>query len=269
MQEAYTTVSPLAKYSLQEGSSEGSSKSRSYTKGENSSSSNSHSKTEGSSKGTNTSYGTSKTNGSSSGSSSSSNGSNKGGGESKGTSFSKSDSISSSKGESHSVSKQNGSNSSTSKTYSREYLNKSAGEWIKYCDEVIFPRLDYGKGKGVFLSAVYVLSKKKSALIKLENTALALYSGKQGNKVPLRSNKLDASDREAVRNYQLPKGHFSKEITEDEKLARAMLSQPVSCKENFALCNWITTNELSMLAGLPQKEIIGMRLREEVEFGLN
>ena len=186
LQEAYTTVSPLAKYSLQEGSSEGSSKSSSYTKGENSGSSNSHSKTEGSSKGTNTSYGTSKTNGSSSGSSSSSTGSNKGGGESKGTSFSEGYSTSSNKGESHSFSEQNGSNSSTSKTYSREYLNKSAGEWIKYCDEVIFPRLDYGKGKGVFLSAVYVLSKKKSALIKLENTALALYSGKQGNKVPLR-----------------------------------------------------------------------------------
>lgn len=277
LQEAYTTVSPLAKYSLQEGSSEGSSKSSSYTKGENSSSSSSHSTSEGKSdstaNATSTNKGTSKSNTSGDSSDSRTNGTSNGSSESKtttyGTNSSKSDSSSSSKGESWSVSEQDGSNSSTSKTYSREYLNKSAGEWIKYCDEVIFPRLDYGKGKGVFLSAVYVLSKKKSALIKLENTALALYSGKQGNKVPLRSNKLDASDREAVRNYQLPKGHFSKEITEDEKLARAMLSQPVSCKENFALCNWITTNELSMLAGLPQKEVIGMRLREEVEFGLN
>ena len=269
LQEAYTTVSPLAKYSLQEGSSEGSSKSRSYTQGENSSSSNSHSETKG--KSDSTAFGNSTNNGTTTGSST--NGTSNGSSESEtktyGTNSSKSDSSSSSEGKSYSVSEQDGSNSSTSKTYSREYLNKSAGEWIKYCDEVIFPRLDYGKGKGVFLSAVYVLSKKKSALIKLENTALALYSGKQGNKVPLRSNKLDASDREAVRNYQLPKGHFSKEITEDEKLARAMLSQPVSCKENFALCNWITTNELSMLAGLPQKEVIGMRLREEVEFGLN
>ena len=148
-------------------------------------------------------------------------------------------------------------------------MNKKAGEWIKYCDEVIFPRLDYGKGKGIFLSAIYVLTKNKPALIKLENTALALYSGKQGNKVPLRSNKLDASDRAAVKNYQLPRGHFAKAISEEEKLARAMLSQPVECSRDFALCNWITTNELSMLAGLPQKEVIGMRLREEVEFGLN
>ena len=281
LQEAYTTVSPLAKYSLQEGSSEGKSKSKSWTKGENSSSSVSQSKSTGEnkgwSKGISTNNSVSTTTSSSSGGSSSSTSSSKqsstGGGESKGesggTNSSSSDSTSSTKGDSHSVSDQEGTNSSTSKTYSREYLNKKAGEWIKYCDEVIFPRLDYGKGKGIFLSAIYVLTKNKPALIKLENTALALYSGKQGNKVPLRSNKLDASDRAAVKNYQLPRGHFAKAISEEEKLARAMLSQPVDCSRDFALCNWITTNELSMLAGLPQKEVIGMRLREEVEFGLN
>jgi hypothetical protein len=51
LQEAYTTVSPLAKYSLQEGSSEGTSKSKSWTKGENSSSSVSQSKSTGENKG--------------------------------------------------------------------------------------------------------------------------------------------------------------------------------------------------------------------------
>lgn len=273
LQEAYTTVSPLAKYSLQEGSSEGKSKSKSWTKGENSSSSVSQSKSTGENKGWSKEKNTGTSSSNTTGSTNSSTQTSTSGGESKsesgGTNSSSSDSISSTKGDSHSVSDQEGTNSSTSKTYSREYLNKKAGEWIKYCDEVIFPRLDYGKGKGIFLSAIYVLTKNKPALIKLENTALALYSGKQGNKVPLRSNKLDASDRAAVKNYQLPRGHFVKTISEEEKLARAMLSQPVDCSRDFALCNWITTNELSMLAGLPQKEVIGMRLREEVEFGLN
>lgn len=273
LQEAYTTVSPLAKYSLQEGSSEGKSKSKSWTKGENSSSSVSQSKSTGENKGWSKEKNTGTSSSNTTGSTNSSTQTSTSGGESKsesgGTNSSSSDSISSTKGDSHSVSDQEGTNSSTSKTYSREYLNKKAGEWIKYCDEGIFPRLDYGKGKGIFLSAIYVLTKNKPALIKLENTALALYSGKQGNKVPLRSNKLDASDRAAVKNYQLPRGHFAKTISEEEKLARAMLSQPVDCSRDFALCNWITTNELSMLAGLPQKEVIGMRLREEVEFGLN
>ena len=33
--------------------------------------------------------------------------------------------------------------------------------------------------------------------------------------------------------------------------------------------NWISSNELSLIAGLPQKEVVGLGLREEVQFGLN
>lgn len=35
------------------------------------------------------------------------------------------------------------------------------------------------------------------------------------------------------------------------------------------LGNWISSNELSLIAGLPQKEVVGLGLREEVQFGLN
>lgn len=285
LQEAYTTVSPLAKYSLQKSSSQGTSTSKSITDGTNSSSTSGHSESKGSnhsdskntSTDTNVSSGTSTTNTTETDSGSTANASTHDNGQSKstgtsrsdGTNSSKTDSTSSTKGDSYSESKQEGENSSSSETLSYEYMDKKPGEWLKYCDDVIFPRLDYGKGKGIFLSAIYVLAKNKPALIKLENTALALYSGKQGNKVPLRSNQLDASDRRAVQNYQLPRGHFTLAISEEERLARAMLSQFVDRCGDFALCNWITTNELSMLAGLPQKEVIGMRLREEVEFGLN
>ena len=34
-------------------------------------------------------------------------------------------------------------------------------------------------------------------------------------------------------------------------------------------CNWMSVRELALMAGLPQKEVIGVRLKEEVEFGLN
>ncbi len=286
LQDAYNDLNPIAKFSLQEGSSEGTSKSRTMTKGESSSSTSGSSQTGGSNEsethGTNSSKGRSETKGtnSSSGSSSSSSGkndsksTNESGGrsDSKTTGKSNSATTSSSKtvGDSHSIGDQEGVNKSSSKTLSREYLNKNASEWIKYCDEVILPRLDYGKGKGIFLSAFYVLAKKKTALIKLENTALALYSGKQGNRVPLRTFSINGKENtDSLFNYQLPRGHFAQTATEDEKKARSLLSQVVERKKDFPLCNWMTTNELSMLAGLPQKEIIGMRLREEVEFGLN
>ena len=286
LQHAYNALSPVAKYSLQEGTSTGKSSSRTMTKGESESVTSGNSKAEGSNKtithGTTSNQGTQDTEGtnSSSGGSSSSSGKTKskavtksgGTSDSTATANSKTLTTNSSKttGGNHSISDQEGKNESSSQTYSREYLNKSAGEWIKYCDDVIFPRLDYGKGKGIFLSSFYVLAKKKTALIKLENTALSLYSGKQGNRVPLRAFHVEEpTNRISIFNYQLPMGKFKGNAAEDKKNARAMLSQMIECKKTFPLCNWMTTNELSMLAGLPQKEIIGMRLREEVEFGLN
>ena len=50
---------------------------------------------------------------------------------------------------------------------------------LKYCDEVLFPRLDYGRGKGLYMSAFYVMSSDNEYVqTRLENTTLALYSGK-------------------------------------------------------------------------------------------
>ncbi len=37
----------------------------------------------------------------------------------------------------------------------------------------------------------------------------------------------------------------------------------------YNMLNWFSTRELSVIASLPQKEVIGLRLKEEVEFGLN
>ncbi len=35
----------------------------------------------------------------------------------------------------------------------------------------------------------------------------------------------------------------------------------------YNMINWFSTRELSVIASLPQKEVIGLRLKEEVEFG--
>ena len=68
---------------------------------------------------------------------------------------------------------------------------------------------------------------------------------------------------------QIPTGRVSRTPADAELLARSILSQNAVPNVDFSLGNWITTNELSMIAGLPRKEVVGLRLREEVEFGLN
>jgi len=37
----------------------------------------------------------------------------------------------------------------------------------------------------------------------------------------------------------------------------------------YNMIDWFSTKELSVIASLPQKEVVGLRLKEEVEFGLN
>ncbi len=162
--------------------------------------------------------------------------------------------------------KTTGSSSSTG----YEFSNKEAQEWLKYIDDVILKRIDYGKGKGMYISAISLFTMRRDSMIKLKNTVTALFSGESGNKVPLRNNTLlpDGKKKKVLQNFQIPVGQFVHPISENEVYTRTALSQYVTQERAF-LGNWFSVNELSIIAGLPQKEIVGLSLREEVEFGLN
>ena len=158
----------------------------------------------------------------------------------------------------------------TSKNTSYEFTNKEAQEWLKYIDEVLLKRLDYGKGKGIYVATISLFTMKEANMIKLENTVTSLFSGDSGNKVPLRKLTLDKKGQRQVvlRNFQIPIATFIHNISENEVYTRTVLSQYTTDTRAF-LGNWFSVNELSIIAGLPQKEIVGLALREEVEFGLN
>lgn len=179
--DLYSKIVPLSKESVQEGKTTNSGESEGKTDSENESWGKSYSKsynesinisdgsthTEGTGDSKSVNLGTSVTeNGSSK-----SNGRNKSGTE--GVSTNKSDSRShneatttgggntegksSSKGtgKSTSIQKSRGQSMSNSKTV--EFVNKKAQDWLKYLDEVIIPRLDYGNGKGVFLTTSFLV----------------------------------------------------------------------------------------------------------------
>ena len=158
----------------------------------------------------------------------------------------------------------------SSKGTSREFLNKDVQEWMKYIDEVLLKRLDYGKGKGIYISTIAIAAASGLSLKKLENTITALFSSDTGNKVPIMryGNNINSKRLETIRNFQIPMGKFYKPVDEEERCIRSVLSQYAGHSSTF-LGNWFSINELSIIAGLPQKEILGLSLKEEVEFGLN
>ena len=89
---------------------------------------------------------------------------------------------------------------------------------------------------------------------------MSLFSGETGNKIPLRAFLLkDDLKLESLKNLQLPQAWSD---VNDE--LKSLLSQ-----SNHGMGNLISSKELSLIAGLPKKEIMGLELKEEVEFGLN
>ncbi|RZP75561.1 DUF87 domain-containing protein [Vibrio vulnificus] len=176
---------------------------------------------------------------------------------------------------SKSIAKNVGSSSSEQKgnssSESREFSDKAIQEWLNYIDEVLLKRVQVGKNKGLYLSNIYLLSNTVANVLKLGNTARSIFSGEETNKSPLTiKNITNKNEIESVKNFQFPgltEGNNPLKVTEssDKQLALLLSKNPFSKYS----CNWLSTNELSVVAGLPQKEVVGLTLKEEVEFGLN
>ena len=150
---------------------------------------------------------------------------------------------------------------SESESITLEYINKQVQDWLKYIDETLLTRFDYGSGKGMFISGMFCFANSKPILKKLENTAISLFSGEKGNKVPLRVFLIqDNAKINAIKNFQLP--HIKAQSI--DSTISALLSQNTK-----RLGNIISSKELSLIAGLPKSDVVGLELKEEVEFGLN
>lgn len=265
--EIHDKLAPLAKTSIQE--SEGDSTSDAESKGSSSSD------TQGENSGTSeadskgTSIGTSRTNGESSGSSSSTS-------SSKTANEGTSENFTNTKTNGTSTSKTTGKSSNNTRTYttnkgintSKDFTDKVVTEWMQYIDEVLLKRVNYGSSKGIYHTGIYLLANEKGTLLKLANTIKSLFSGKEENKAPLKliylqnDSKEDNLEIECIKNLQLPTVHRS--ISQNMQQAQLLFS-----KTKNKLASWISTNELSVITGLPKKEVVGLPLKEEVEFGLN
>ena len=150
---------------------------------------------------------------------------------------------------------------------SRELTNKYAEDWVKYFDDVLIPRLDYGKGKGVFLVSTLLFGATVETVQKLSNAAKSIFSGDKANMVPLTTRMAGPNERKHLEQLQLVNYDYSVVEKKDAELIPYCVAL-LSIRPG-TIANWMTSRELALMAGLPQKEVIGLRLKEEVEFGLN
>lgn len=174
--------------------------------------------------------------------------------------------------ESKSTAKNTGTNTSeqtgTSSSESRDFSDKAVQDWVSYIDDVLLKRIQIGKNKGLYLSNIYLLSNSEASVLKLGNTARSIFSGEDANKSPLVLKKVTSKNEiKTLKNFQFPafKNDNEGEDKNTYQLNLLLSKNPF----NRYSCNWLSTNELSVVAGLPQKEVVGLTLKEEVEFGLN
>lgn len=145
-------------------------------------------------------------------------------------------------------------------TINMEFAKKNLEEWLRYIDEVLLKRINYSKGKGAFKSGIYLFADTKAKMEKLGNSFVSLFSGVKENKLPLQYKEISNKSREIIYNFQIPEYNLSINESQQQKM---ILHSMISGTE------WFSTKELSIIASLPQKEVVGLRLKEEVEFGLN
>lgn len=178
---------------------------------------------------------------------------------------------------SHNISNRTGKSSSDSlqTTYSLQLEKKAVLNVLKYIDEVFQQRVDKGKSKGSYVVSTYLGTRtNRATLYRLANTMMGLYGGEKGNLEPLtfvelthwqnKDNEEALSARKIFENFQIPVVESKKEIW---KSVYSKVVYETLDKESVG--SWLTGDELGLLMGMPQREVLGVSARNEVEYGLN
>ncbi len=158
-------------------------------------------------------------------------------------------------------------NKGSSDSVTIEIANKHAEEIMQYISEELLERLKVGFGKGLFKTSVYYMAKEPVNAYRLKAAIMSLFQGNKTAYSPLVAQNIDLS-RE--KNFNILKTFQNQYIMERSASSDALMLLGRPFDENrTGLSTYLTTEEISLIAGLPQREVPGLSLKEGVEFGLN
>lgn len=178
-------------------------------------------------------------------------------------SYSKGESKDHSEGVNQSISVNLGSSNSVT----LEIANKHAEEIMDYINENLLERLKTGFSKGLFKSSVYYMAKVPAHANRLKAGIISLFQGNNATYSPLYPQSIDLS-REG--NRAILKSYQNQYLIQKNDSADALLLLGRPFNETYVgLNSYLTADEVSLIAGLPQKEVPGLSLKEGVGFGLN
>ncbi len=159
-------------------------------------------------------------------------------------------------------------NTGSSEAVTVEMANKHAQDLMQYIDEELLPRIKEGYGKGMFKTTLFYMADKVTTANRLKMSIMSLFQGNKSNFSPLTAQEFNVKDGmffKVLSSYQNA-FYDMKEYSLDGAM---LLSKPVDFKFGLEAATYLTAREVSILAGLPQKEVPGIVLSESVDFGLN
>jgi hypothetical protein len=221
----------------------------------------SESDTRGASKGVNESKGTSN----SKNASSWSEGSNSGKGTNFGTSESRTTGSNLSLTSGHSNSRAEGRSTGSSVALTSERTDKRAEGLLKHLDDTLIDRFLRGRAKGMYRTAVYLGADMNSTYERLARGLVSTFQGKQSSFTPLRVNKLPEGPyvlSDLLQLRQLEQGQTSSDLAVAHSL-------PLLPDSRLSAATWLNSDELALIAGMPTRELPGLKIRKSVDFALN
>lgn len=158
-------------------------------------------------------------------------------------------------------------NRGSSNSVTIEIANKHAEELMKYINEDLLERLKTGYSKGLFKSSVYYMAKEPTHANRLKVGIMSLFQGDNSSYSPLYSQSIDLEKPENKSILKTFQNQYVDRMSASDD-ALLLLGRPYYGKY-VGLNSYLTTSEISLIAGLPQKEVPGLTLKEGVGFGLN
>lgn len=158
-------------------------------------------------------------------------------------------------------------NRGSSNAVTVEIANKHAEELMKYINEDLLERLNVGYSKGLFKSSIYYMAKEPTHANRLKVGIMSLFQGDNFSYSPLHAQSIDLSDAKNRNILKVFQNQYVDRLDASDD-ALLLLGRPYYGKY-VGLNSYLTTSEVSLIAGLPQKEVPGLTLKEGVGFGLN
>ncbi len=180
------------------------------------------------------------------------------------------------KGISSSISIANGESSQESRSFntgkgeshSKEFIDKKQQEILKYIDEELLERLNYGRNKGLYKTSVYTLARDNATQTRLQRMIVSVFQGNDLSFTPLRILSMVSNDKESgflklissMQIFDVAAGYNEYE---------SLMSSRVQNGDMLSFSTYLTSRELSLYVSVPTKEIPGVALKKAVSFGLN